>query len=562
MPNIREYERRNDGFQVSNAGAGYVAAGGEAKARATATWGDVWEGAIKGGGALYVQFKEKKEVGQGGALMATMLDNLNSTYNQMIKDADLNDGTVSTKFKTDTMEPALEEFVNSFDSEKGREWAINTADRIRGTFNEKTLSVDASRGGLAVKQNITEFGSSASNTLIRNPDMLQFYLDTVDGYVKSVSGPMSLDPANKLSVDALADELKSGFVASALRGEMQEDPQGFIEKMDAGAYNELDKYLDAEKQAAIKASAQTLINARKEDARAAKTEAVKAEKQAADREVVSVVANAIQPDGSFNLDPTYFTKVRDVAMKYPETDREFFNASINMGKAILDDQEKGLKTRDDPRVYEQFAGRAFLSADDPRALTLKEVYQARADRKLSDNSVTMFSNALERKTRDPEYTADMDRFGTWVKGKKGLITNSTDFAPGSPESLSMWGDFQIDMQKRYESGRAKGLSPDELLDPTSKTFIAYDIGRYQIDSKTGLQWTIGRANPEGAPPAIPIKGTGPVATKRVPGETPAAYERRMATEAEIARRDALPPDLARPKAPTLYDFNERFGATE
>ena len=151
MPNIRTFDTPALDLRPSEIGVEATAAaarrGGafyNQAAQAMENLGQHVASTVKDAGDLAINYIEHREISNGAAKLAQIEDGYTGAWQTFAADPnrDWNDPTVVQQFRAG-MEPGLQQFKDSFITERGRDWAEGRVDRFREHMFSKTAA-DAS----------------------------------------------------------------------------------------------------------------------------------------------------------------------------------------------------------------------------------------------------------------------------------------------------------------------------------------------------------------------------------------------------------------------------------
>ena len=165
---------------------------------------------------------ENQEKSHGALAYTGIFAKNTADWNAIVSDpnTDPNDPTIKQKFMA-SLEPQLEDFKNSFQTEEGQRYAEAHADALRMHFVEKTDADMSTRAGQAAKSNIEGMINSLSTTVLNDPTALKFRLSSLRSNVEAtISSSLNL----------------SGVQAGAVRTElMQKGSESLVKSAALGA---------------------------------------------------------------------------------------------------------------------------------------------------------------------------------------------------------------------------------------------------------------------------------------------------------------------------------------
>lgn len=527
MPNIVEYNAGAGGLQPSEQG---IQANVQAARRVGSFYHQLGEdigGTTAALGAQYQQQLTRHEVSAGSAALANMYDQQSSLWTQAAANADPNDIHLADRYRKDVLEPALQSFGENFSTKEGQQWAQEQIGHFRQHMFEKTAADQSTLAGNAVVQNLMVLKNRASNITMNDPSSFDAVAGLIDNSVNAqiASHPnLSVEAAGKMR-DELTQQFKGEAAKSAVIGAIQKDPTAGRALLAAGKYNDyidgtevkqLDSYADAMQKAAIAQQ------------RAAETEQSKAEKAAFTTATAHVAASLIDKDGNVAIPADYFKTVANLAMM-PGAEPGQVRSMIDMGQALTRQEAKPV---DDPHTYEDFTRRMSLPATDPNALSMTDVFNARAHGLLTDKSWTFFKEATEMGDKDPGRKEAYKSLNQFFTDMKPSITKSNIFSGQIyPEQDQRYFQFQFDMQRAFDLRIKAGDKPADvaadLLDARSAHYLGRFIPQYAIGTQQGQQ-IMADSITHGVGVVAPAGGGAPGVSPRQPGESPAAYLARTA----------------------------------
>lgn len=228
MPNISEFDApSNLGLQPSETGVEATARAaqrinmyGSQEAQDLTQTGDRIGRGVASVGEAAVQYMEHREVSAGAAHGATLIAGLNQSWNDAAKNADPNDPSIAAKWRAETLEPALDQFREGFNTEGGQQWAEHFIDAYREHAVTKTAADMSSLAGDAVHVNTVQTINSLSAATFNDPSTLNFSKDalshSVDGIIAS-SPNITAEDAAKVKTELL-EKGQEQLVKSAVQG--------------------------------------------------------------------------------------------------------------------------------------------------------------------------------------------------------------------------------------------------------------------------------------------------------------------------------------------------------
>jgi hypothetical protein len=556
MPNIREYRNPIEGFNVSAGPAERQARVAMGNIDVANAWGGAIGGAIQGVGVIAEEWKKKQtreEISQGSALEAKLVDTLSRNWNEAARQTDVNDTNLSPRWRQEVLEPALENFVGAFRTEEGREYATQRANAIRSTFFDRTNADSSVRAGDAALQNYRTLVSSTATATNTDPSLLDHNLGlingAVDAYLQAAENLTARD-ASELRTK-LTDAARQENITASFLGRISSNPEAFLAEMQAG---QLDKYLhmfpDGSARQKFINAAEQQIQVNKTAEKAAREELRKQQVEQVDRASVELLAAQVDETGNFRFTPDFFLNVTRIA-QLPGAKREDVTSLYNAGQSVMERQAAGqVILQDDPQTYQNFKDRMFLPSSDLRALSPQEVYEAIGRGALTDKTAQYFLKGITDGVRNPQYVEQQRKFDQAVGAWKGLFSKTSLTSIDAAGDIA-FQDFVTRKRQEFEAGLQAGLTPDDMLDRSSKNNIFRDAASYLLPEAFLMDPnTLERgANP--LAPKDALIPPPPGVPKRLPNETPLEYRKRISG-------GGAPPPPAPPPTITQSQFEERF----
>lgn len=256
--NIAQFNSPIDEIHPSEIGVDALAQAGR---RIGATYNQIgqdYKGAIDnvaGPAAKIVdQHDAMQDISEGAHALAAGTTNLQTQWNQFVQKSDPNDKSIQGTFLDNNLEPFLDQFQNGFTTDKGKEWALTQADRLRDHFTTTTNADMSTRAGDAVIQNSVGQMNQLKNGAYKDPQSTDIALQQVDAYYDAAKEHNSglLSAKQLTTVDVAKQDAKNEIVKNAIKGYADsDDPKGPDKAraiLNSGAY---DKYIPGEEQATL-----------------------------------------------------------------------------------------------------------------------------------------------------------------------------------------------------------------------------------------------------------------------------------------------------------------------
>lgn len=485
MANIRQYTstKAQEGLHPSDIGVeSYERAGRNIGASIHQAGEDIGRGIQNFGGAM-AQHDTMNEVSKGAADSAALMDELSTQWNQYAKNADPNDPDTAKKWRENVLEPALEKFNQGFTTRQSQQWSMQMVDHMRQHFFEKTAADQSTLAGEAAVSNINSLQTHLSNMVAQDPTAV----DTAHGTaalgvnaIVNATPNLTADTAAKIRTELL-DKMHENIAQSAVVGAADRNPAAARSLLDSPSITDhldetkrktLNTYIDSQERASMSAQRQQEADMRRQ------------QKEDVQDFQNKIVAQTIDPQGGTRLYPDYFKDVAKLAFMPQAGDLP--RAMLAYGHKVQEENAKGIPAATDPHVYSDYKQRAALPVNDPHALTLGEVYQARANGMLSDHDFSMFRGWVNEAGKNPTRAANQKILDQFERGMKGYFTKS-NMMTGDPQGDQRYMEFQQEAQQRFEAGIASGLKPYDLVSPSSANYIFKDgISKFQVTQSQSI----------------------------------------------------------------------------
>lgn len=415
----------------------------------------------------------QREISQGGAALMAAKNAKTQEWNAFISGdgVDPNDPTLADKFR-DNLDEDLTKFQDSFATDSGKQWASQQVLSMKQHFFEKTAADMSTMAGAAAVNNHRVMTNQAQSMVQLDPSALPSTLGLMDRSTEATleSGNFTPDQVAKLRTAFQAD--KENIVVAAGRGMADANPEEFKKRLAEGW---MPDYLDSDKRKSLDAYADSIINARKVDAKSAEAQQKKALKDAGDAFQNKVMAAGVQgntytpaPDAAEAL--TKFADQNKGAIDPSEV-----RANINFNETAAKAAASGENVIDNPQVVGDMVRRANLPAGSPRKLTNLEIYEAGISKSLNKDTVAKLVSM--NGTVDPNFRQASDTLDTWLKTQRSRFVNNMGIPdPGGEEAFNQFS------QQAYQtlwSGMEAGKQPVDIANAmTDSRNEASYYGRY------------------------------------------------------------------------------------
>jgi hypothetical protein len=503
MPNIRTYDQQIDAPHANMSGMRNAAAEGGAA-------GGFLQGAAPGLGDLGQKisaYQEQNETSKLSANLAITQANLTNKWQDTIKNADPNDPEVAKNFLENEVGPALDKVGEGLGTAGARDMYAKARAGLQANFMVKAHSDQSELAGVAAVQNYVTAKNQLTSATLSDPTSYE---------TNMALGNLVIDGLKNIPIDKRL-ELKTGLAKDQANahiiGIANNDPAAAEKELNSGKF---DKFMDAGDKTTVQAHITALANAQKEADRAAQVEQIRANKEASEKVANTIVASAVQDDGSLALQPDFF-KSAVAYSNMPNVDASSSRALIDFGRAVIEDQQRGRPAITDPVTYDDLTSRMFLPADDKDHLTLADVYQARAGRHLSDKDFSFIHGAVVSLARDPGKALQAKQFNDIAAGLKGYIDKSSPFL-GQVNAITAdkYMQFKRDAKPIFDREIAKGTPLNDI-----EKQIRAIVPTYAIGKKEAIQ-AIKSFATTGLVPGVPVGNR----VVRQPGESAADFLKR------------------------------------
>lgn len=455
------------------------------------------------------QHVAQNEITKLSADMATAQAELSTQWNELASSADPNDHELAANFLEKVAKPRIAKIGEGLLTEQAQQMFTKASAGLNADLFVKTTADQSQLAGQAAILNLDTVKNQLSTAVRNDPTSFKGALNMVDltteGLVKAYNLPRG-------KAMEMSHEIKSELAKSALIGMADANPAAAKDALARGDFND---YIDGTTAKTMESYADSQEKAGAEQERAAAAEQRRQEKDAADNVATAISTSMINPDtGDLQVPADAPKNIVRYGMM-PGADPGQVRAMMNMVKTINNDAEKGKRAITDPNTYSTFSSRMFLGASDPNQLSLKEIYQARADGHLSDRDFAFFYKAANDAVKNPQKTAEQKDFQEFLKSNKSYLTKSS-YIKTDAYGDQRYYEFQHDGQMLFDKLRNDGKSVEE-----AKAAVKATLPRYQITKGQSLDAI--RQKAQGTlQPLPPIKN----APARNQGESAADYLKR------------------------------------
>lgn len=193
MPRIAEFNLpQGETLQPNDMAAGTAREAGTVENRLGQEAGRALGGAIQTVGRQVGEDINRhiasQEKGLGAASSTTLTANLLNGWNDVAKNAPVEDFSVGQGYLEKTVEPSIQKWLSSFDNAQPdtQAWSQNQADKMRNAISGTIHADSSTRAGVAAVKNVTDMVGSSISMVTSNPDQLGFAQQNLESNVKDI----------------------------------------------------------------------------------------------------------------------------------------------------------------------------------------------------------------------------------------------------------------------------------------------------------------------------------------------------------------------------------------
>lgn len=486
MGNIKQYENPIAGLQPSDRGVSAAVNSGQAWSGALNSIGQDIGSTVATVGAAYNEHEARMEISTGAAQAAQLQSTLDKRWNETAANFSLDDETTPDAYRQTVLEPALQDFKDSFKTKAGKQWAETWVASTREHMFNKTAADQATRSGQAVVNNLGIMQTHLTNTVAEDPTSLNQSLGTLASAVPALI-PMSVTPAARTAIMAKTRDMQIDLVKSAIGGMIERNPEAAKKDIQEADTSE---YLTSTEKHGFLDMADRVIAHNAEQAKANAAALLAQQKTATTRAGALLSVSMFQPDGTLQMPSDFYEGLRTLATM-PGADPGEIRSLENMAKGAVEDAAKGKPVVSDPHTYADFAARMSLPVTDPHALANQEIYEARASGRLSNEDMSFFVRATDDIHKDPSMSQARSDIERVTSGFKSSITDSNPYlGMVSPAQDQLYLQFQQEINGRFAILMKDGKSASEaatiLTDPRNPQYIGSQVTRYTMTKDAAM----------------------------------------------------------------------------
>ncbi len=480
-----------------------------------------------GGGAMFAEMgKSLSTIGDVLEKRAAQEDAINiskqssevyAKYTKMIDDM-ANSGEITEQ---GALERINENFEKDFSaigenvgSMAGQKMLAEKQATMQQHFFVSALKTSSAVKGQKAKQDFQETINVFSSGAYSNPDSFDFGKQQIDSAVDNM---VATGMIGEMDAQGLKQHGQSELAAGAMKGWIDKNPQYAKEQLNSGRW---DAYFDGDKKAMLDAQADQSIRAKEYDLERAQRQSEQALKKAQmetqNQFLQKMVKGDLTADDILksNLDP------------FGSGSKEQFIQLMKAGTG---------QNRTDPKTMNNLFERIHLPDGDPKKLyDENELNQAFIDKKLSKEDLNFLRGETQGLRTEEGKAENKLKQQAFNQAKAALIRPDPIMGQKDPLGEQQYAQFLVTFNKELADQRKQGKSLTELLDPASKDYITDKIIRRFAKTPQQImneKLNLMKAQPTASPDAATTQtlGVSPVdpAKARQPGETPAAYRKRM-----------------------------------
>lgn len=466
---------------------------------------------IEAAGDVAVKYLDHQEISHGSATGAQLLSDLNSKWNETIKNADPNDPSVAAKFRETVVEPSLAKFKEAFSTENSQKWAESYTERNRQHFFEKTSADMSTMAGVALKVNVEKTVNTLSSTVRNDPTSLDLALRTADSSIAAlatsspnIDGVMAAKVQGELGLHAKEAIVKSWFLGVA-----EKNPEAAVKALESGKYAEFIKGDEA----------RTIIGYARTNARLAQSESRNARvmgdyvakqefhKAANDLELSTAPGS---PGDRPVLPKDYWQKIREIG--------QMPGAQLEPGrlKSMVENGERITERLNKPEPLGRVSHDTTMgmlnrirATDDSRLVNNDDIYKAYGEGKLNTGDFNFLVKEFKEQ-RTPEGEALSKDRAQFFKQYTGAIDSRYDPILGSPKLYAA----EMDARRLEQELRKAGKDPHLAYDPSSEYFFGNPKRLQKFQGSMQGDLTDKAASPSSPAKVTEGNDTGPPAPLR------------------------------------------------
>lgn len=449
-------------------------------------------------GKAVTQHAANQEITNGALGLAQTIDQLDRHYNEAASSPEAQtDPNFTENWRQSVMNPALNAFRGQFNTPEGQRWAAEHTAAAATELYRHTTAMDMNRAADQAEAAITQTTNTLASMAHRSPAMTDMALGMIPGTVDAIAQNANLSPQ---AVDKLRTTLQQTMhreiAAAGIKGAIENiSPEAGQQMLNSGKY---DQYLAPADTEALGTHVGTMARVNIAQARADEAETRRQQKEAFDQGMSQTVASIITPSGQLAIPQNFFTNLGKAA-GMPEANPETLKSAIAFGKSLSADASLGKNDVTNDVIGADFNTRAFLPPDDPKALTYKEIFDAKTAHELSNSDTArLFSAIMNNKRSDLNQQMDSGMVHQALQEAQ-LQLGAGSLAPTAP-GMRAYSQLMQWFTPAYQEAVRRGISPAEAVEKllTPERIDSFKAGPIP---NAGSGWTAPNAA------AIPSKGS-------------------------------------------------------
>lgn len=384
MPsNIEQFNAGAGKLQPSETGVEALARAGRIEKENYDQAGRTYGGVLDQAGQQLTKYETMSEISQGSAALAVMHNNLSAQWNNQAVSANPNDNTIQQKFM-DGANEQIEQWKNSFDTERGQQWAENQAASMQSHFWDKTSADMSSRAGSAIINNLKTTLSNLSEAAKNDPTTIDQALAHVDALTEAQKehsqGLLTIEQSDKLNT--IAADMKNEIVKSGVQGLADKNPEAAKQLINSGHFN---NYMNGIEADHLSKYADGVTRMKQEDQNREREQQKRAQEdrnEQASTQVINSLFN--QQTGQLAVPQNISQQIWQMSGVDGKTKMALLGAVKHMS------QEDNM---DDPNLVREFAARMTSTSNNP--LSQDDLLGAMSAGKLTPATFNFFNGKLD-----------------------------------------------------------------------------------------------------------------------------------------------------------------------
>ena len=518
MPNIRTFDTPALDLRPSEIGVEATAAaarrGGafyNQAAQAMENLGQHVASTVKDAGDLAINYIEHREISNGAAKLAQIEDGYTGAWQTFAADPnrDWNDPTVVQQFRAG-MEPGLQQFKDSFITERGRDWAEGRVDRFREHMFSKTAADASTMSAAAIVQNKEETVNSATSRVYKDPSALD---DALAGLHDSINATVDSSPTLDVGTRARTKEglfkQDEKLVKAAIAGIIKNGGDWHT-IADNPKYS---KYINATEIAQFERAEKYYNNIDKAEERAARVQRDYNNRQDFNTKINELEASTMPAEvgGRAVLPKDYWQRLRDLSA-HPGAALEpgLLRSMQQKGEALTERMNKPEPLGRISHDTTMDLLKRMRATDESRLTDNGPIYDAFQAGRLDNNDFNFLTREFNN-LRTPEGMAlEKDRTQFLKRYAQVIDGAMTKTGEHSLLGTQQMYEFEMDARRQEAELRKQGKDPHLVYDPRSEYFWGRpeNLAKYHVPLQEALDYEktfrAMAAPPKGADRGLPV----------------------------------------------------------